>query len=184
MTDRPVSKSSHAERQQESATEESSSKTPTPFPRGSDTSRWPAYAALAIAVIAAVLAALAYFHPAHHQASVTQQGGDAKANVCSAYAAAHKAVVINTHLQSPNADVQLAIAANARLALVGGGSYLRERLATNTAAPTDLVNALNTFANTTEQLGINYLNGAGADVQDPVRRDLDAQISQLDKLCA
>ncbi len=61
---------------------------------------------------------------------------------------------------------------------------LRERLATNTAAPADLANALNTFANTIEQLGINYLNGAGADVQDPVRRDLDAQISQLDKLCA
>jgi hypothetical protein len=81
-------------------------------------------------------------------------------------------------------DVQLAIAANARLALIGGGSYLRERLAANTAAPTDLANAANSFANTIQQLGINYMTDAGAAVQDPLRHDLDSQISQLDKLCA
>jgi hypothetical protein len=184
MTDRPVSESSDAESQQESVKEESSSKTPVPFPRGLSASRWPVYAALAIAVIAAVLAALAYFHPAHTSAAVAQQGGDAKANVCSAYKAAHKSVVINTHLQSQNPDVQLAIAANARLALIGGGSYLRERLAANTAAPTDLANAANFFANTIQQLGINYMTDAGAAVQDPLRHDLDSQISRLDKLCA
>jgi hypothetical protein len=184
MTDRPVSKSSDADGQQESATVESSSKTPVPFPRGLSASGWPVYAAVAIALIAAVLAALAYFHPAHTSAAVAQQGGDAKTNVCSAYKAAHKSVVINTHVQSPNPDVQLAIAANARLALIGGGSYLRERLAANTAAPTDLANAANSFADTIQQLGINYMTDAGAAVQDPLRHDLDSQISQLDKLCA
>jgi hypothetical protein len=97
---------------------------------------------------------------------------------------AHKSVVINTHLQSPNPDVQLAVAANARLALIGGGLYLQERLAANTAAPTELANAANSFANTIQQLGINYLANARADVQDPIRHDLDSQISQLDKLCA
>jgi hypothetical protein len=182
MTDTPVSKSADAESQHESATEDSNSKTPVPSARGLSTSRWPVYAALAIAVIAAALAALAYFHPAHKDA-IAQQGGDAKANVCSAYKAAHKSVVINTHLQSPNPDVQLAIAANARLALIGGGSYLQERLATNTAAPTDLANAAYSFANTLQQLGINYLTDADADVQDAIRHDLDSQISQLDKLC-
>jgi len=184
MTDRPVSKSSHAASEQESATEESSAKTRVPLPRGLSTLGWPVYAALAISVIAAVLAALAYFHPAHKDAAVVQQGGDAKANVCSAYKVAHKSVVINTHLQSPNPDVQLAVAANARLALIGGGLYLQERLAANTAAPTELANAANSFANTIQQLGINYLANARADVQDPIRHDLDSQISQLDKLCA
>ncbi len=183
MTDTPVSKSSHAESQQESATE-TPLKTPVPSPRGSSTSGWPAYAALAISVIAAVLAALAYFHPAHKDAAIAQQGGDAKANVCSAYKVAHKSVVINTHLQSPNPDLQLSIAANARLALIGGGAYLQERLVSNTAAPTDLANAANAFANTIQQLGINYLADASAGVQDPIRHDLDSQISQLDKLCA
>lgn len=182
MTDTPVSKSSLAEGQPESATE-NSRKTPVPFPPGLRTSGWPTYAALAIAVIAAALAALAYFHPAHKDAVVAQQSGDAKANICSAYKVAHKSVVINTHLQSPNPDLQLSIAANARLALIGGGAYLQERLVANTAAPTELANAANAFANTIQQLGINYLADAGAGVQDPIRHDLDSQISQLDKLC-
>src|ERR1700730_18687560 len=187
MSDRPVTKSAHAESpKQSSANEESSTKNPVPLPRWSDASRWPTYAALAIAVIAVALAALAYFHPAHKAASVAQQGGDAKANVCSAYAAAHKAVVINTHMQSPNINDQvaeLAVATNARLALIGGGAYLRGLIAANNAAPADLANAANSFANTVEQLGMNYLIQAGAAAQDPLRHDLDSQITQLNKLC-
>ena len=182
MSDRPLNKSANAE-----SRKESSRKEPQSFPHGWKASQWPTYAALAIAVIAAVLAAMAYFHPAHNRASVPQQGGDAKANVCSAYATAHKAVVINTHLQSSNpndATAQLSVATNARLALIGGGTYLRERLAANTAAPADLANAANSLANTIEQLGINYLIQAPANVQDPVRKDLTSELSQLDKLCA
>ena len=185
MSDRPLTKSAHSETEnQPSAREESSSRKPVPAPRWSDASRWPTYAALAIAVIAAVLAGLAYFHPAHKGTSVAQQGGDAKANVCSAYAATRKAVVINTHLESRNPDLQLAIAANARLALIGGGTYLRERLAANTAAPSDLANAANSLANTIEQLGINYLIQAPPAVQDPVRNNLNNELAQLDKMCA
>jgi hypothetical protein len=178
MSDRPLTKST--------AKEESSSKQPLPVPRWSDASRWPSYAALAIALIAVVFAALAYFLPAHKGASIAQQGGDAKANVCSAYAAAHKAVVINTHMQSPNpndAIAELSVATNARLALIGSGAYLRDRIQANTAAPADLANAATSFANTVEQLGINYLIQAGAGVQDPLRHDLDSQITQLNKLC-
>jgi hypothetical protein len=187
MTDRPVTKSSNAESQKPPAERESSTKRSLPSPGGSATSRWPALAALALAVVATVLAALAYFLPAHHQASVPQQGGDAKANVCSAYKGAHRSVVTNTHMQSRNpndAVAELSLATNARLALVGGGAYLKDRLAANTAAPADLANAVNSFANTIEQLGMNYLIGAGADAQDPLRKDLDTQITQLDKLCA
>ena len=147
--------------------------------------RWATYAALAIAVIAVILAALAYFAPAHNSAPATaQQGGDAKANVCSAYAATRKAVIINTHLQSPNPENQLAVATNARLALIGGGAYLSERLAANTAAPTDLANAANSLAATIQQLGINYLTQAPATVQDPLRSDLKNELGQIDKLCA
>jgi hypothetical protein len=148
--------------------------------------RWLTYAALAIAVIAAVLAGLAYFHPAPNKALAPQQGGDAKANVCSAYKAAHKSVVINTHMRSQNendAVADLSVATNARLALVGGGAYLKDRLAANTAAPADLAGAVNSFANTIEQLGVNYLQGADAADQDQLRKDLDTQITQLDKLC-
>ena len=167
-----------------SAEEEAPSKKPLSFPGSAAASHWGVYAALAIAVVAAVLAGLAYFHPAHDKANAAvQQGGDAKTNVCAAYAAAHKAVVINTHLQSPNPDVQLAIAANARLALIGGGTYLRDRLAANTAAPADLASAASSFSSTVEQLGINYLTDAAPNVQNSARKDLDSQIAQLDKLC-
>jgi hypothetical protein len=189
MSDRPLARSARAESHKHSPPEEQpSGKEPPPFPRGRRAPHWPVYAALAIAVIAVVLAALAYFHPAHNSASATaQQGGDAKANVCSAYAAAQKAVVINTHLQSTNPHdpiAQFSVATNARLALLGGGAYLHERLAANTAAPADLANAVNSMANTIQQLGINYLNRATPDVQDPLRNDLKSEITQIDKLCA
>jgi hypothetical protein len=184
MSDRPLTKPAHSETEnQPSAREESSSHKPAPVPRWSDASNWPTYVALVIATIAAVLGGLAYFHP-KHTASVPQQGGDAKANVCSAYAATRKAVVINTHLESQNPDLQLAIAANARLALIGGGTYLRDRLDANTAAPSDLANAANSLAATIEQLGINYLIQAPPAVQDPVRNNLNNQLAQLDKMCA
>jgi len=187
MTDTPVTKSSPEESKTQPAGDHSTSKKPVPPPRGSGASRWLAYAALALAVVATVLAALAYFHPAHHQASVPQQDGDAKANVCSAYKAAHRSVVVNTHMQSRNPDdavAELSVATNARLALIGGGAYLNDRLAANTAAPADLTNGVHSFATTIEQLGTNYLTGAGAEAQDPLRHDLDSEIAQLDKLCA
>jgi hypothetical protein len=189
MSDTPVTKSAHAESQKHSSADDeaSTTKKPAPFPRWSDASRWPSYAAVVLAVIAVILAALAYFYPPQKAPSVAQQGGDAKANVCAAYTAAHNAVVINTHLQSPNPNdpiAELSVATNARLALIGGGAYLRERVEANTAAPADLANAANSMANTIEQLGINYLIQAGNAVQDPLRHDLDSQINQLKKLCS
>lgn len=188
MSDRPGSESVHAEStKQSSVGGESASKKPVPSPSKAGPPQWLVYAASAIAVVAAVLAGLAYFHPAPNKALAPQQGGDAKANICSAYKAAHKSVVINTHLRSDNqndAVAELSVATSARLALLGGGAYLKDRLEANTAASADLVGAVNSFANTIEQLGINYLQGADASEQDPLRKDLDNQITQLDKMCA
>jgi len=159
-----------------------------PSSRWAFASRWGILATSVLALAALVLAALAYFRPTHTDATgAPQQGGDAKANVCSAYAAAHNAVVINTHLQSTNPNdpvAELAVATSARLALIGSGAYLKDRLEANTAAPTDVANAINAVANTVEQLGINYLNRAAADAQESLRRDLNSQISAADKLCA
>src|SRR6185437_15688706 len=127
MTDGPGTESSHTETHTNASGAESASNV---VPRrGSDALRWFTYAALALAVIAVALAALAYFHPAHNRAAVAQQAGDAKLNVCSAYKTAHKSVVINTHMQSKNPDdavADLAVAINARLALIGGGAYLSD----------------------------------------------------------
>ena len=146
-------------------------------------------AALAIAVIAAAIAIAAWLRPAHESASPTftdQQTAEAKTNICSAYTAVDQAVVANTHLANPipNDPIgQLAVAADARLALLGGGAYLRDRLAAGPASPGDLAKALNSMANTIEQLGIGYLAGASNIVQDPLRHDLDSEITQMDELC-
>ena len=138
------------------------------------------YAALAIAVIAVILAALAYFHPAH--------------NKCLGYRPARRrreserllrlrqppeklwSSIPTCEARTPNDPIaDLSVATNARLALFGSGAYLHERIAANTAAPADLVNAVKSLANTIQQLGINYLTGAAPDVQDPLRKDLDVR---------
>jgi hypothetical protein len=181
MSDKPVTETADTENHTESSHGEKSKA----FPQRSNVSQWLTYAALVLAGIAVVLAALAYFGPArNHTPAIAQQGGDAKANVCSAYVATRKAVIINTHLTSPNPDSQLAVAANARLALVGGGAYLGRRLAENTAAPADIISAASSLANTIQQLGMNYLTDAPASVLDPVRKDLNDELVQLAKLCS
>ena len=75
------------------------------------------------------------------------------------------------------------MAANARLALLGGGAYLRDSLNAQTAPPADLAEAVNSLAATIEQLGVNYLANAGNDAQVPLRHDLDSEIATLKKLC-
>jgi hypothetical protein len=147
------------------------------------------FAALAIAIFAAAVAIAAWFRPASESASPTftdQQTTQAKTNVCSAYTAVHQGVVRNTHLTDANLNDpagQLAIAANARLALLGGGGYLRDRVAAQPATPADLAQAVNSMANTIEQLGIGYLEAAGNIVLDPLRHDLDSQVTQINKMC-
>jgi len=176
---------SHTPTHSKTPKESSINEKPSPQ-KPSGLSQWLTYVVAVVAVAGVSLAALAYFHPAHNGASAIQQGGDAKANVCSAYASVKKAVVLNTHLRAnPNdATAGLAVAANARLALLGSGAYLRERLSANSKTPADLANAVNSLANTTEQLGINYLTEAGPDAQRPLQTDLTNEFTQIDKMCA
>jgi hypothetical protein len=172
----------------ESEVEPSSEKS-VPSPPRQRSSRWLTFAALALAVIAVAVAVAAWFRPAPESASPTftdQQTAQAKTNVCSVYTAVNQGVVRNTHLvdSNPNDPAgQLAIAANARLALLGGGGYLRDRVAAQPATPGDLAQAVNSMASTIEQLGVGYLAGSGNIVLDPLRHDLDSQVAQVDKLC-
>src|ERR1700733_7955985 len=168
---------------------EASLKKPLPTTSRWRSSRWPMFAALAIAIFAAAVAVAAWFRPAPESASPTftdQQTAQAKTNVCSAYTAVHHGLVRNTHLTDPNPNDpagQLAIAANARLALLGGGAYLRDRVAAQSATPADLTQAVNSMGNTLEQLGVGYLEAATNIVLDPLRHDLDSQVAQINKLC-
>lgn len=152
-------------------------------------SRWPTFAGPAIAVLALIVALVALFNPFHSGSPTfnAEQSGDAKTNVCTAYTIAHQAVVINTHLVNPHGNDPvgtLAVAGNARLALLGGGAYLRDRLEAEPATPADLAKAVTAMAGTIEQLGVNYLAGATSAAQDPLRKNLDQEVKIIDKLCA
>jgi hypothetical protein len=168
---------------------EASPEKPLPAQRWWRSLRCAALTALAIAMISTAVAVAAWFKPAPPSASPTftdQQTAQAKSNVCSAYTAVHQGVVKNTHLADPNPHDpvgQLAIAANARLALLGGGAYLRDRVAAQPATPADLALAVSAMGTTIEQLGIGYLESATNIVLDPMRHDLDSQIREINKLC-
>ena len=143
-------------------------------------------ATLAIALLALAIAVMGWFGSVHNPSFSSQQTADAKTNVCGAYQTARQAVVINTHLENPRGNDPvgtLAVAANARLALLGGGAYLRERLDEQPATPADLANAVKAMTTIIEQLGINYLAGASSNLQDPLRINLDKTITAINKLC-
>jgi hypothetical protein len=143
------------------------------------------FAPLVIAVIALGVAIAAWVWPSHQGPSYPQSG-DARTNLCGAYKVVHHAVVANTHLRVKGDNdpaAHLAVAANARVALIGGGGYLRDVLAAQTDPPADLAKAVDSLAGTVEQLGVNYLADAGNDAQAPLRKDLDSEMASLNKLC-
>jgi hypothetical protein len=144
------------------------------------------YAALAIALIAVVVAVAAWVRPAHGSSSFSgQQSAQAKANVCSAWKPVRKSVWVGTPSARPGDPVAAeAQAANVRLAMLGGGSYLKDTLAAEPAAPADLAKAVNSVANTLQRMGIIYLaREATPQVLAPLKHDLDSGGAQVDKLC-
>lgn len=102
-------------------------------------SRWVAPAALVCALIAVVLSAWALLSPANETITVDappeppsgtdQQIADAEARACAAFNSVRGAVVQQTNVD-PDSDPAnaRAAAANARLALAAGGTYLWARL--------------------------------------------------------
>ena len=93
-----------------------------------------AFVAIAIAVIATAVAIAAWLRPGASHSYSDQESAQAKANVCSAWAPVHQAVWAGTPNPHPGDPVaQLSVAANVRLAMLGGGSYLKETLAAEPA---------------------------------------------------
>ncbi len=150
--------------------------------------RWIAVAALVVAVIAAAGAGAAWYRltqsgPTKYSDQETTQ---AKKNLCGAYAIVQRAIVVNTHMAPPNPNDsagKLGVEANARLSLLGGGAYLRDRVAAESAAPAELAKVLTATASEIEQLGINYMAGASNEAQDPLKHALDAKIGRIKELC-
>lgn len=156
--------------------------------RPSRWARWIAVAALVVAVIAAAGAGAAW----HRLTQISspkysdQESGQAKKNLCGSYGLVQRAIAVSNHVAPPNPNDptgRLAVQVNNRQALVGGAIYLRDRIAAEPAASSDLKKILAATATEIEQLAMLETAGASADAQEPLRKNLEAKVSRIKELC-
>jgi hypothetical protein len=76
-----------------------------------------------------------------------------------------------------------AVAGNARLALIGGGQYLLNRL--DSATPRELADAVRSFANDLQDVGMNQLAEVSNDDPTQAARlsEAEAVTKQIGDLC-
>jgi hypothetical protein len=157
-----------------------------PAKGGSSSSTLLLIAGVVLVVIVVALGGVLWFRSSGGSSYSEQETTDAKTSLCKSSLAATRSVVRNTHLKNPAPDDPigaLAVAANARLALAGGGSYLHDQLDAHPAAPQDLGDSVEKLATTFESLGMSYMAGEGNDARESLRKDLDTQIKEIDGLC-
>ncbi|BBX68164.1 hypothetical protein [Mycolicibacterium psychrotolerans] len=142
--------------------------------------------ALAVAVVALAVAAWGLLRSPSDDAegSTSSSSGDPKTQVCDAFTMVRNAVSLQTNADLGNDRVaQQAVAANARLATLGGGEFLLSRL--NGSVPADLADAVRSFANDLTYIGMGQLAGAPADDPAQSNREKTAQATaaKIDTLC-
>jgi hypothetical protein len=116
------------------------------------------------------------------------QRADAKQQVCAAFDTVRRGVSRNTNLVPPGGEGDvtgtLAVAANARIALLDGGQYLLARL--DPATPSEVADAVRRFAN--ELMDIGAAAVAGAPDNDPAQgerlRSAEESNKKIGELCA
>jgi len=126
--------------------------------------RWPAFAALAVALIALAVSLVGWFRSEPHnnqpppKASYTdQQIATAKANVCSAFGKLDRAVGVLKALP-PDSDA-LVVAVNTRQVFDVGSRNLFTTLAEEPATPADLATAVHKHASSLGEAVIGYQDG-------------------------
>jgi hypothetical protein len=152
-------------------------------------SGWIAPIALVVAVIATAVAVWAVLRPPPPTGSTTpaptsQQSADAKARACKAYRTVTTAVSLQTHAElGPDPTAVQAVAANARLSMAAGASYLLAR--TDPATPQDLAAAIRSFADNLQDISVNALAGVCNDDPAPAARlhDGEATSTRIAGLC-
>ena len=98
-----------------------------------------------------------------------QPTAESKQKVCAAFDTVSRAVQLQTHADlGPDPIAQTAVASNARLSLIGGGEYLLSRLDDQT--PSDLAEAVRSFADNLEDIGMNALAGTSNEDQQQAAR--------------
>lgn len=158
-----------------------------PLSSESDTKpSWIAPAALAVAVIALAVSAWGLLRSPSGDADepTSPTSGDPKTQVCDAFTMVRNAVSLQTNADLGNDRVaQQAVAANARLATLGGGEFLLARL--NGSVPADLADAVRSFADDLTYIGMGQLAGAPANDPGQANRQKTAQATavKIDTLC-
>ncbi|CAN5497234.1 hypothetical protein BH11ACT7_BH11ACT7_26890 [soil metagenome] len=115
-----------------------------------------------------------------------EQQAAAKTRACAAYSTVRTGVATNTNVASPDGGVtgSLAVAENARIALIDGGQYVLARI--DSATPAELADPLRQFADKLMDFGTAAT--AGALDTDPVQAallaDIDGLNGTLTQLCA
>jgi hypothetical protein len=107
----------------------------------------------------------------------TAQQDEAKKNVCAAFETIRRGVVGNTNATAPGGPEDItggiAVAANARLSLLGGGQYLLDRL--EPATPEALATDVRDFANKLMDIGATSIGGVPTSDPEQATRLTDAQ---------
>ena len=149
-------------------------------------SRWVAVIALAVAAIAIGMVGWSLLHPLKASTTATdQQTADAAARACAAYNAVRSAVLLQTHASLGDDPAALqAVAANARLSMAAGGSYLLAQL--DPATPPPLGVAIRSFADGLQDIAMNALAGMTNDDPAQAARMHDAEMasSRVAGLCS
>ncbi|MGU3499324.1 hypothetical protein [Mycobacterium sp. C31M] len=116
-----------------------------------------------------------------------EERDQAEAKVCDAFALVSVGVANSSGLQPPEGQADfgaaIAVAASARLALLGGGQFLLNRV--DPATPEDLAEAARNFGNTLMDVGAAAI--AEIPTGDPAQtqrlQDADTENTRLDELC-
>ncbi|GAY16382.1 hypothetical protein [Mycobacterium sp. shizuoka-1] len=144
---------------------------------------WIAPTALLLSLVALAGAGWAVLRPTPQASApaTTTHSGDPKATACDAYRTVSSAVSLQTHADA-GTEVQ-GVAANARLAMSGGATYLLAHL--NPGTPTDLADAIRSFATGLQDISMNAL--AGVANSDPTQaerlRTAEAANTRIAELC-
>ena len=149
---------------------------------------WIAPLALVISLLAAGAAGWTLLKPAT-PADTSAASADPKGEVCTAFKTVSTGIFRYSHAD-PNGEpglalaaAQEAVAANARLAMSGGATYLLRNLSSNT--PTELADAVRGFAGTIDTVAMKLLSGIPN--SDPAMVDLlkstDESSKKITELC-
>ncbi|BBZ02272.1 hypothetical protein MCHIJ_17090 [Mycolicibacterium chitae] len=148
---------------------------------------WLAPTALVVALVAAGISIWsAVQSPDGGSSAATEalSSEEARTKVCSAFDLVQQAVRAQTNADlGPEPVAREAVAANARLAAIGGGQYLLHHL--DRAAPPELGEAIRSFANDLIDVGMAQLAGVPSTDAEQTHRTayLEAARPQITELC-